>query len=126
MVFPQQLAALLITRQVIGNIREALLPYVIEKIKLFKIGYKMVEAMSPETLEKQIRQLEENERKSTSSADGAEEESPQGNESRTQSSEDDKAETRKVCDEEIEEVKTGLTLSQAEVEACMKKVSILI
>ncbi len=126
MVFPQQLAALLITRQVIGNIREALLPYVVEKIKLFKIGYKMVEAMSPETLEKQIRQLEENERKSTSSADGAEEESPQGNESRTQSSEDDKAETRKVCDEEIEEVKTGLTLSQAEVEACMKKVSILI
>lgn len=110
----------------IGNIREALLPYVVEKIKLFKIGYKMVEAMSPETLEKQIRQLEENDRRSTSSAEGAEEESPYGSESRTPSSEDDKVETRKVCNEEIEEVKTGLTLSQAEVEACMKKVTFIV
>ncbi len=39
--FLQQLAAIFITRQVIGNIKEALIPYVIEKLKLFKIGYDM-------------------------------------------------------------------------------------
>ncbi|XP_021368430.1 anoctamin-8-like isoform X1 [Mizuhopecten yessoensis] len=36
-----QLAAILITRQVIGNIKEALLPYLLWKIKLYKVGYEM-------------------------------------------------------------------------------------
>lgn len=124
----QQLAALLITRQVIGNIREAVLPYVMEKIKLFKIGYKVVEAMSPETLERQIRELEENDKRSRSSSREEQEEEEEGREDawrggQSRSSPDsNEILTRKVCNEEIEEVKTGLTLGQAEVEACMKKV----
>lgn len=122
-----QLAALLITRQVIGNIREAVLPYVMEKIKLFKIGYRVVEAMSPETLERQIRELEENDKRSRSSSREEEEEEKEGRDDawhggQSRSSPDsDEILTRKVCNEEIEEVKTGLTLGQAEVEACMKK-----
>ena len=55
--FFQQLAALLITRQVIGNIKEALVPYVIDKLKLFKIGYQMTEAMSPDTLERHMKEI---------------------------------------------------------------------
>ncbi|XP_060072109.1 anoctamin-8-like isoform X2 [Ylistrum balloti] len=37
-----QLAAILITRQVIGNIKEALLPYLLWKVKLYKVGYEMI------------------------------------------------------------------------------------
>lgn len=39
----QQLAALLITRQVIGNVREALLPYIIEKFKMARSSYELSE-----------------------------------------------------------------------------------
>ena len=53
----QQLAAIFITRQVIGNIKEAIIPYIIEKLKLFKIGYDMTAAMSPDTLERQMREM---------------------------------------------------------------------
>ncbi len=53
----QQLAALLITRQVVGNIKEALLPYVINKIKLYKMGYKMTASMSPDTLDRHMKEM---------------------------------------------------------------------
>ena len=41
----------------IGNIKEAVVPYVIEKLKLFKIGYDMTEGMSPATLKRQARKI---------------------------------------------------------------------
>lgn len=41
-----QLAAILITRQVIGNIKEALLPYLVWKVKLYKVGYEMTSEVS--------------------------------------------------------------------------------
>lgn len=53
----QQLAAIFITRQVIGNIKEAIIPFVIEKLKLFKIGYDMTAAMSPDTLAREMREM---------------------------------------------------------------------
>jgi len=53
----QQLAALLITRQVIGNIKEALIPYIIEKAKQFRIGYKMSAKLSPDTLDKAAAEI---------------------------------------------------------------------
>ena len=51
----QQLATLMITRQVIGNIREALVPYVLWKMKLMKVGYNITGHMSPDTLKKEIK-----------------------------------------------------------------------
>ena len=51
------MAAIFITRQVIGNIKEAIIPYIIEKLKLYKIGYEMTAAMSPDTLERQMREM---------------------------------------------------------------------
>ncbi|XP_074651882.1 anoctamin-8-like [Tubulanus polymorphus] len=53
----EQLAALLITRQVIGNIKEALVPYIIEKVKLFQVGYKMTANMSPDTLDREAKEI---------------------------------------------------------------------
>lgn len=53
----QQLATLLITRQVIGNIKEAVLPYVIEKAKLFKFGYKMTKDMSADSLDQKAKEI---------------------------------------------------------------------
>ncbi|XP_033750311.1 anoctamin-8-like [Pecten maximus] len=41
-----QLAAILITRQVIGNIKEALLPYLLWKVRLYKVGYEMTSEVS--------------------------------------------------------------------------------
>ncbi len=55
--FFQQLAAIFITRQVIGNVKEAIIPFVIEKLKLYKIGYDMTAAMSPDTLERHMREM---------------------------------------------------------------------
>ena len=51
------MAAIFITRQVIGNIKEAIIPYIIEKLKLYKIGYEMTAAMSQDTLERQMREM---------------------------------------------------------------------
>ena len=48
---------LLITRQVIGNLKEALLPYVLNKMKLFHVGYQMTEAMTPGSIEQQAKQI---------------------------------------------------------------------
>lgn len=39
------MAALLITRQIIGNVKEAVIPFVISKVKLLRMGYKMTKEM---------------------------------------------------------------------------------
>uniref|UniRef100_A0A915I863 Anoctamin n=1 Tax=Romanomermis culicivorax TaxID=13658 RepID=A0A915I863_ROMCU len=54
-----QLAALLITRQVIGNVQEAVVPYVIEKYKLSRLAYRMTRTMSDKTLEKHVQAAKE-------------------------------------------------------------------
>ncbi|XP_048733294.2 anoctamin-8-like isoform X2 [Ostrea edulis] len=43
-----QLAAILITRQIIGNLKEAFLPYFQWKAKLYKIGYEMTKDLIPD------------------------------------------------------------------------------
>ncbi|CAD5119327.1 DgyrCDS7950 [Dimorphilus gyrociliatus] len=100
----EQLAALLITRQVIGNIKEALLPYVKNRIKLFRIGYEMTSDISPNTLTKQATEIKE---KIVSRVE---------------------TEIRHRKPEKLENVKpessveySGPTLSQAEIEASMEK-----
>ncbi|EDV26289.1 uncharacterized protein TRIADDRAFT_22642, partial [Trichoplax adhaerens] len=47
----QQLVALLIVRQIIGNIKEALVPYVMQKIKFYRMSKKM-EKLEQQLLEK--------------------------------------------------------------------------
>ncbi|XP_022332682.2 anoctamin-8-like isoform X3 [Crassostrea virginica] len=45
-----QLAAILITRQIIGNLKEAFLPYLQWKAKLYKVGYEMTkDLISPDS-----------------------------------------------------------------------------
>jgi anoctamin-8 len=119
-VLLQQLAALLITRQVVGNFKEALLPYILDKLKLLKICVQAAEAMSPDTLQHQMSQFMDGngglEKKSD--IDGVSEDAQQDDCSKFT-----RTETKHVCGEEIEIVRSGLTLSQAEVEAAMKRVS---
>ncbi|KAF4530758.1 hypothetical protein B566_EDAN007980 [Ephemera danica] len=43
----EQLAALLIARQVIGNIKESALPYLLEQLRLAKLSFDMFGALSP-------------------------------------------------------------------------------
>lgn len=43
----EQLAGLLISRQIIGNLRESAFPYFMEQLKLAKISFSMWGAMSP-------------------------------------------------------------------------------
>ncbi|GFO46290.1 anoctamin [Plakobranchus ocellatus] len=52
-----QLAALLITRQVLGNLKEALMPYVIWKARLYSVGYKLATRMSPASLDKAMERM---------------------------------------------------------------------
>lgn len=111
----QQLAALLITRQVIGNFKEAVLPYIVEKVKLMWIGVRIAESMSADSLKQEMKQLEEqsgDSAKKTSSFDD-------DNDAETKP----QVEASTVGTEEIETIHSGLNLTQAEVEAAMKKVS---
>ena len=121
----QQLATLLITRQVVGNIKEAVVPYVIDKFRLMRICVRAVEAMSPDTLRNQMSQFEHmnaEEKNGQSAADEASEDGSTDEVRNTLSSAFVRTEKRQVSDEEIEIVHSGLTLSQAEVEAAMKRV----
>lgn len=43
----QQLAALLIARQVIGNLKESALPYILEQMRLAKLSFDLFGALSP-------------------------------------------------------------------------------
>lgn len=45
----QQLAALLIARQVIGNLKESALPYMLERMRQAKMSFDMWGALSPLT-----------------------------------------------------------------------------
>jgi len=113
----QQLAALLITRQVIGNFKEAVLPFIVEKAKLMWIGVRIAESMSADSLQHEMQQFAE---QSVDSAKKTDDELVNDDDNEAH-----QVETRKVGNEEIEIVHSGLNLTQAEVEAAMKKVCTL-
>ena len=135
----QQLAALLITRQVIGNIKEALVPWLIGKLKLFKIGYAMTEGMSPSTIEKTMEDMDKTKQHKKTDGDVAQEgEEPDSNHGNGDHGNGNhgnghvegegevaqlKTEKRHGPEGEMEITHSGPTLTQAEVEAGQKTVS---
>jgi anoctamin-8 len=50
----QQLAALLIARQVIGNLKESALPYMLEQLRLAKMSFDLFGALSPSEAKKEL------------------------------------------------------------------------
>ena len=52
MFFFQQLAALLIARQVIGNLKESAVPYFIEQLRLARLSFELFGALSPSEAKK--------------------------------------------------------------------------
>lgn len=44
---PQQLAALFLTRQIVGNIKESCIPYFLEQLKLAKLSFELFGALTP-------------------------------------------------------------------------------
>nr|CAD7194174.1 unnamed protein product [Timema douglasi] len=50
----QQLAALLIARQVIGNLKESALPYLLEQLRLAKLSFDLFGALSPTEAKKEL------------------------------------------------------------------------
>ncbi|VDI37868.1 anoctamin-8 [Mytilus galloprovincialis] len=110
-----QLAAILITRQILGNIKEALLPYLQWQARLCKVGYEMVSELSPGN---------------SSKGDNCQDEPSEGSEirKRTVTFQDSSKEEntdipkRKPGDRRHSiYVKRSLKLTQAEVESEMKK-----
>jgi len=121
----QQLAALLITRQVIGNFKEAVLPYIIEKAKLMWIGIRIAESMSPDSLKHEMQQFSEpstDTAKKTDQSDDDAKKMDQSGDDKVGDEAGPQVETRTIGSEKIEIVHSGLNLTQAEVEAAMKKV----
>ncbi|XP_043472779.1 anoctamin-8 isoform X2 [Leptopilina heterotoma] len=56
----EQLAALLIARQIIGNLKESAIPYLIEQLRLARMSFKMFGALSPtDTKESLVKESEE-------------------------------------------------------------------
>ncbi|CAI4231922.1 unnamed protein product [Auanema sp. JU1783] len=53
----ETLATLLITRQVTQNIMETAVPFIIEKLKLSRLTYKMTRSMSDETLRRHVEEV---------------------------------------------------------------------
>ncbi|CAB0038907.1 unnamed protein product [Trichogramma brassicae] len=51
---PCQLAALLIARQVIGNLKESAVPYLIEQLRLARLSFEMFGALSPSEARQQL------------------------------------------------------------------------
>lgn len=47
------MAALLIARQVIGNVKESALPYLLEQLRLAKMSFDLFGALSPSEAEKE-------------------------------------------------------------------------
>ncbi|XP_045519349.1 anoctamin-8-like isoform X2 [Pieris brassicae] len=64
----EQLAVLLITRQIIGNLKESALPYLIENLRLAKICFDVFGALSPSKIQtsEQLAELFEKEKISSS------------------------------------------------------------
>ncbi|XP_063887556.1 anoctamin-8-like isoform X4 [Scylla paramamosain] len=56
----EQLAALLLTRQVVGNIKESCIPYLLEQFKLAKLSFDLYGALSPSEENKQQDWPQEN------------------------------------------------------------------
>ncbi|ESO88117.1 hypothetical protein LOTGIDRAFT_126614, partial [Lottia gigantea] len=54
-----QLAAIFITRQIVGNLKEVFMPYFIWKFRLFKVGYKMAGEMSPGSIAREFKEMTE-------------------------------------------------------------------
>jgi len=121
----QQLATLLITRQVIGNFKEAVLPYVVEKVKLMRIGIRIAESMSADSLQHEMRQFAEQSAAVESTKKTDVQLADDGDE-KVDSETQLHVETRTIGSEEIEIVHSGLNLTQAEVEAAMKKVGTFV
>ncbi|CAH1254178.1 ANO8 [Branchiostoma lanceolatum] len=117
----EQLAALLITRQVVGNIKEALVPYLWGKGRLFKMARsKMKEQASGEapestvTLTEGSTEEENNELSTSDKADSLDEEEEEVTENGTEEAEEE------IIDESPDAVKHGKGFTQAEVESCMQ------
>ncbi|XP_035660381.1 anoctamin-8-like [Branchiostoma floridae] len=116
----EQLAALLITRQVVGNIKEALVPYLWGKGRLFKMAHsKMKEraggeaSESPVTLNEGSTEEENTESSTSDKADSLEEDEEE-TENGTEETEEE------IIDESPDAVKHGKGFTQAEVESCMQ------
>ncbi|KAH9491750.1 Anoctamin-8 [Bulinus truncatus] len=103
-----QLAALLITRQVLGNIKEALLPYIIWKARLYSVGYRIATQMSPASVEKEVRRMTRPQSQKSGSQPGKTKDS----------SKDSDSDSNSVTEEDDEALPA---LTQAEVESAMKK-----
>ncbi|XP_019619583.1 PREDICTED: anoctamin-8-like isoform X1 [Branchiostoma belcheri] len=119
----EQLAALLITRQVVGNFKEALVPYLWGKGMLFKMAHsKMKERASGEfqASESTESTLTEGstEEENTESSTSEKAEEPEGEEE-TEDGNDDETE-EEIIDESPDAVKHGKGFTQAEVESCMQ------
>ncbi|CAK1547788.1 unnamed protein product [Leptosia nina] len=67
----EQLAVLLITRQIIGNLKESALPYLIENLRLAKICFDVFGALSPTKVQtsEQLAELFEKEKMTSSSGE---------------------------------------------------------
>lgn len=50
----QQLATLLIARQVIGNLKESAIPYMLEQLRLAKMSFDLFGALSPSEAKKEL------------------------------------------------------------------------
>ncbi|KAK2578147.1 hypothetical protein KPH14_001345 [Odynerus spinipes] len=72
----EQLAALLISRQVIGNLKESAIPYLIEQLRLAQLSFELFGALSPSEARLPPGQDEEEEK--TKSADEKEEKTEPG------------------------------------------------
>ncbi|CAH1797947.1 unnamed protein product [Owenia fusiformis] len=119
----EQLATLLITRQVIGNINEALVSYIFYKLKIYKIGYDMTATMIPDTLDKQMKEMTSCRRKNSRSNSSSEDKCSESNSSVTDTSIEHTPPKDKDsdCEDEIDVKQSGPQLMQAEVESAMKK-----
>lgn len=105
-LFFQQLAALLIARQVIGNLKESALPYLLEQMRLAKLSFDLWGALSPTGTR-----------------------SPPGTEQTTQEGEKSAEKTEKPPEQESSQTETSpdqptakRTISQAELESSLFKV----
>lgn len=112
----QQLAALLIARQVIGNIKESALPYFLEQLRLAKLSFDMFGALSPsDEAKKDIGEADSGDSKTEKEKDSLQEETL---------NEDGELEASAQPDKEAD--KKARNLSQAELEGALFKVNILL
>ncbi|KAJ4448145.1 hypothetical protein ANN_10158, partial [Periplaneta americana] len=63
----EQLAALLIARQVIGNLKESAVPYILEQLRLAKMSFDLFGALSPSEAKKELASSQADDSKDTTS-----------------------------------------------------------